>query len=318
MKEKLQNILLAPLGWALDALAFMPWWWIYFNADCLYYVAYHVVRYRVKIVRRNLATCFPEKGHGELRKIERQFYHQFANLFFETVKLLHISDADIKRHMVFHNVDFIDDGIERGQSVMMYAAHLGNWEWIPSIVLWFRESTRARGNVLGQAYKPLRNKWFDRLFLRLRTRYSQCFPSHQILRTMIRNKMENHHMALGFISDQHPHVTDQGHVIEFMHHPTAMITGTEAIARKLDMRVGYFYMRRHRRGYYDCTLVPMCEHAAAEPEGSITDRYARLLEHNIKECPSMWLWTHDRWKRPVQLPRQQAQSEIETEKSTLT
>ena len=197
------------------------------------------------------------------------------------------------------------------------AAHLGNWEWIPSIVLWFRESTRARGNVLGQAYKPLRNKWFDRLFLRLRTRYSQCFPSHQILRTMIRNKMENHHMALGFISDQHPHVTDQGHVIEFMHHPTAMITGTEAIARKLDMRVGYFYMRRHRRGYYDCTLVPMCEHAAAEPEGSITDRYARLLEHNIKECPSMWLWTHDRWKRPVQLPGQQAQSEIETEKSTL-
>ena len=40
----------------------------------------------------------------------------------------------------------------------------------------------------------------------------------------------------------------------------------------------------------------------------ITDTYARLLEAQIKECPELWLWTHNRWKRTHEqwLSRQQA------------
>jgi KDO2-lipid IV(A) lauroyltransferase len=26
----------------------------------------------------------------------------------------------------------------------------------------------------------------------------------------------------------------------------------------------------------------------------------RLLEDNIRECPELWLWTHNRWKRTRQ------------------
>ena len=304
MKARLQNILLAPLGWALHALAWMPWWWIYFNANCLFVLTYYVIGYRKKIVRRNLRESFPEKSQQELRLIEVQFYRQFADYFFETVKLLHMSNSDMRERMVFHNTEFIDDAIERGQSVMMYAAHIGNWEWITSITLWFRESTRARGNVLGQAYHPLENPWFDRFFLRLRSRYNTtCFPSHQILRVMIRSKQNNQPMAMGFISDQHPLPNDQDHVVKFLNHPTAIITGSEVIARRLDMRVGYFYMRKTSRGHYDCTLVPMAEHASQEPQGSLTNHYARLLEQNIMECTPHWLWTHNRWKRPVQYPQ---------------
>lgn len=302
MKKRLQNILLAPLGWAFHALALMPWWWIYLNADCTYFFTYYIFRYRRKIVRKNLKECFPMKSHSERHDIEVKFYHQFADYLFETLKLLHINDNDIKRRMVFHNVEFIDDAIERGQSVMMYGAHIGNWEWLTSITLWFRESTKARGNVLGQAYHPLENQWFDRLFLRLRSRYSTCFPSHQILRAMISNKQQNHHMAIGLLSDQHPLPNHDGLVVKFLNHPTAMITGSELIASKLDMRVGYFYMRKTSRGHYDCTLVPIAEHARQEPKGAITERYAQLLEENINECTPHWLWTHNRWKRPVEYP----------------
>lgn len=303
MKEKIQNILLAPVGWALNLLAFMPWWWIYLNADGLFFVAYYLLRYRRKTVRKNLQECYPEKSARAIKEIENAFYHHFADYFFETIKLLHASDEAIKRRMVFHNVEFIDESIARGQSVMMYLGHIGNWEFIPSIVMWFNESTRARGNVLGQAYHPLRNKWFDQFFLRIRTRYSSCFPSRQILRVMIRNKQQNHPMALGFISDQHPHSNEKGHVVKFLNRPTAMIIGTEQIARKLDMRVGYFHIRKTSRGHYECTIIPIADHASETPEWSITERYAQLLEENINECPPYWLWTHKRWKRPVELPK---------------
>lgn len=303
MKERLQNIFLAPLGWAFHALALMPWWWIYMNADCLYFFVYYIFRYRRKIVHKNLRECFPEKSDAERHDIETKFYHQLADYFFETVKLLHMKDDDIRQRMVFHNVELIDDALEQGQSVMMYGAHIGNWEWITSITLWFNEATKARGNVLGQAYHPLENQWFDRLFLKLRSRYSTCFPSHQILRVMISNKQQNRHMAIGLLSDQHPLPNHDGLVVKFLNHPTSMIIGSELIAAKLDMRVGYFYVRKISRGHYDCTLVPIAEHAKQESKGAITRRYAELLEENIRECPSYWLWTHNRWKRPVEYPK---------------
>ena len=33
------------------------------------------------------------------------------------------------------------------------------------------------------------------------------------------------------------------------------------------------------------------------PDYDITDRYAQLLEEQIRQCPELWLWTHNRWKR---------------------
>ncbi len=302
MNKKLQHILLTPLGWALDLLARMPWWLIFVNADALYFVVYKLIGYRKKVVQQNLIECFPEKSKKERHKIEQEFYHQFADYFFETIKLLHVKDEDLKKRMVFHNAQFIDEGIARGQSVMLYAAHIGNWEWLTSVTMWLSDETRARGNVLGEAYHPLENEWFDKFFIRLRSRYTSCYPGNKILRMMMHKQQEGKHMALGFLSDQHPLPGHDGHIVKFLNHPTAIINGTEAVARILDMRVGYFYMRKVKRGHYECTLMPMCEYAKQTKKGELSRQYAQLLEENIKEQPAYWLWTHKRWKRPVKYP----------------
>ena len=40
--------------------------------------------------------------------IEKKFYRNFTDYIVETVKLLHISDAEIKRRMQFENIELID------------------------------------------------------------------------------------------------------------------------------------------------------------------------------------------------------------------
>ena len=37
------------------------------------------------------------------------------------------------------------------------------------------------------------------------------------------------------------------------------------------------------------------------PEGEITEKYTRMLEQTIRRDPAIWLWTHKRWKRPVNM-----------------
>lgn len=308
MSGKTQHIVYAPIGWALRLLAMMPWRVLYAHADVLYFIAYHVFGYRKKVVRKNLAESFPDKDEDQRRHIERDFYRHFADYFVETVKLLHISEDDMKQRMRFENVHLIDEAIAQGQSVALYLAHVGNWEWITSLILWLNDNSRARGNVLGEVYRPLKNEWFDNFFLRLRSRFgTQNFPMKHILRVMLESNRDNRPMCIGFISDQHPRANDQDHVTLFLNHPTAVITGPEAIARKIDMRVIYLHTVKESRGHYVTTLVPMADHAAETQKGELSDLYIRLLEQNIVENPAIWLWTHKRWKHAVQMPNKQEQ-----------
>ncbi len=296
------KILYAPIGWALHLLALMPWRVLYLQADVLYFVVYHLLGYRKSVVRKNLAECFPGRDEGERKAIEKEFYHHFTDYFVETIKLLHISEKDMRCRMVFRNAEIIDQAFDAGQSIVLYAAHYGNWEWVTSVTLWF-DSVRHSDAVQGQVYQPLENEWFDRFFLKLRQRFNTvCISKKQILREMILCERNGRHLGIGFIADQHPWTNDEGHVLDFLNHPTAFITGAEAIGRKLKCRAAYFDVRKLRRGHYECTLVPLSDDCSAEPKGTITTRYARLLEQRIIEEPAYWLWTHKRWKRPVAFP----------------
>jgi KDO2-lipid IV(A) lauroyltransferase len=54
---------------------------------------------------------------------------------------------------------------------------------------------------------------------------------------------------------------------------------------------------RKRRGYYRCDITLMFDHTNDLPENAVTEKYMRLLEDNINNCPELLLWTHNRWKR---------------------
>lgn len=282
----------------LRLCAVMPFRLLYRLSDVTYALLYYIVRYRRKTVRQNLRESFPEKGSRELGRIERRFYINFTDYIFETIKLLHISDRQIEERMTFENVDIIDDLVREGRGVAVYFAHCGNWEWTPSVTL---HSAMREQIVFGQVYRPLRDKWTDGLMLKLRSRFgSLSFPKNTVFRDIIRNTRATGHPAVvGFMSDQHPSHGDLIHVVEFLNHPTAFITGTETLARKLDMGVVYWDMYKPRRGHYHIVTRLVTDRIKDEPVFSVTDRYAEMLQDTIRRDPSLWLWTHKRWKNPV-------------------
>ena len=63
-----------PIIWLLSVLPFRL---LYCVSDVLYFVMYVLLKYRVKVVRKNLHTAFPFKTTEELSVIERKFYHHF-------------------------------------------------------------------------------------------------------------------------------------------------------------------------------------------------------------------------------------------------
>ena len=65
-------------------------------APMVCWVLHRVVRYRVSVVRTNLANAFPEKSREELRDIERRFYRHLSEVFIDTILLGSISRYEHK------------------------------------------------------------------------------------------------------------------------------------------------------------------------------------------------------------------------------
>lgn len=288
-----------PVKWLLDGLSRLPFGVLYAISDVICFLLRYVIRYRRKVIVNNLTESFPEKSEAEIRRIASEFYKNFADYFVETIKLNHISDDEISARMEFAGTDILDRLVSEGRSVVVYFSHCGNWEWGTSITLHTR-CKAERDVVYAQVYRPLRNQFFDRYFLHLRSRFnSRSFPKATVLRDLLRLRRDGMPTITGFMSDQKPSHGDVTHVVEFLNHPTAIITGTEQLARRMKMAVVYWDMEKISRGHYRVVTRLMAEDASLTEDYSLTDSYARMLEHTIRRNPAIWLWSHKRWKIPV-------------------
>lgn len=294
MNKCSQDILYSPIYALFYILSWLPLSVLYVLARFLYYIIYYVVGYRRKITRDNIEKAFPEKSKQELLLLEKNFYRYFIDYMVETVKLLHIGDDEMRRRMEFVNADIVDNYTQQGRSVMLLLGHYGNWEWIPSLTLWCAKSDNM---VSGQIYTPLRNKWFDRFFLHLRSRFgTKGIAKKSTLRELLHYRREGKVSLIGFISDQSPERHSIRHFTTFMGRETAAITGYEAVAKKLDMAVVYIDVEIIKRGYYRATFKLLEDSPASCPENDIVNRYMQALEQTICRAPHAWLWSHRRWK----------------------
>jgi KDO2-lipid IV(A) lauroyltransferase len=137
----------------------------------------------------------------------------------------------------------------------------------------------------------------DQLMLALRAkRGGECVDKQRILREMIRYRAEKQTVTIGLISDQKPRPAVTRTWVQFLHQETGFLDGGEVLGKKFDYPVFYAYITRPKRGYYRVVMQPISARPEQTKEGEITTAYAHVLERNIIEQPSLWLWSHNRWK----------------------
>lgn len=298
IKYHLLKGLLTPVSW-------LPLPVLYCLSDVLAWFAGDVMRYRKKTVIKNLTESFPEASGKDIKRYTRKFYRNFTDQILEMIKLLTISEKNIRKRMKFVNQENAWQYLSAGRQVIAYFSHTGNWEWVTSFGLDYDRQVaegRMPAAVFGQVYRPLKNKAFDRLMLYLRGRFGAVsYPKSLVARNLLVAARRGQPGITGFMSDQKPSHGDPTYVCMFLNHPTAMITGTEVLARKLDAAVVYLDMKRISRGHYEVDVVDITGHAADTEPGFLTEKYRTLLQDTIRRDPPLWLWSHKRWKYPVKL-----------------
>lgn len=272
--------------------ALLPMKILYILSDIFYFFVYKLVGYRLKVVRQNLANSFPEKSAEERLKTEKEFYHHFCDYFMETLKLLHISAFEMQKHMRFENVELLKKLMAEHGSVFMSLGHYGNWEWISSISLHLEKE-----ESLAYIYRPLRNKAFDDLFLKMRGGFASIsIPKNNTLRAILRMRQQKERVLIGFLSDQTPTLNNIHYWTNFLNQDTPVFTGLERIAKQTGFPIIYLDIQKEKRGYYKVVIKLITDNPKDEPEFAITERYMSEVEKSILRKPAYWLWTHKRWK----------------------
>lgn len=285
------------LHFFLKLLSYIPFRLLYIISDGMFYILYYIIRYRRAIVRKNLTESFPGKQLHEIKLIEKKFYHFFMDMLLESCKLASISKEEIRRRMVFKNVEEVNAMLRQKKSVAVYLGHYGNWEWVSSMPLWLEKDI-----VGAQIYHKLRNKSIDKIMLHIRERMgAECINMHKTARFITTLAAEHKVSTIGFIADQSPKKRESHHFLNFLNHNAPVLTGTEKIIKHYKFEAFYLDVRRTKRGFYEAEFINMHDNPQTLPDFELTTLYFNHLEQSIKRQPELYLWTHRRFKHAEKL-----------------
>lgn len=273
---------------------------LYDIADYIIYpLVRYVVRYRLKLVRKNIRLSFPEKSEDERNAIIDAFYHHFADIFVEIIYGYRASDEEMRQRVVFENLEVLEDLARKKHGVIAYLGHMCNWEWIADVGKQLADNSIVAYFV----YRKQKNANADKAMLLLRSkRGGECVEKNQLLRKLVQLRHADHPFVIGLIADQKPSPRNAHTWTTFLNQDTAFLEGGEVLSRKFNLGVVYANITSPERGYYRIHFEVITDNPNSLPENEITLSYARLMEANIRQHPACWLWTHNRWKwsKPIQ------------------
>jgi len=272
----------------LYLISLLPWAFLYLLSDIVYFILYHIVGYRKKVVMDNLMIAFPEKTLEQRMQISKEFYHNFVDVFFETIKFLSLSDKEFTKRLT-GNFDLLSKIYQTGQNVQIHSGHFFNWEYMNWGVPKFTPYP-----FIG-VYHPIESKAFNRLILSMRQRYHSIMLSTESFKTSFHQLVKGRY-ALGLYTDQSPPFPARSFWLPFFGKLTPFISGPEKSARINDVAIVFVHHYKVKRGFYRADFQLITTTPKEFSRGQLTKIYVTYLENCIRKKPDNYLWSHRRWK----------------------
>ncbi len=268
---------------------FIPFRLIYWYSDFLSFFLGRILKYRRKVVLRNLKIAFPEKGEEEIKKYCKLFYKNLTDITLESFKGFTLTPEQIASRYRFLNPEVLDNLYDNKKSVLLLGSHYTNWEWAP-----VSAPSQTKLPMVG-IYKGLKNKYIDNYMRQKRMKSGVEFrDARETFQVFEENK--NKTMGYGLVADQSPSNIEAAIWVNFLNRETACLHGPEKYGRTRNYAAVYFDTQREKRGRYTVYFTILSQNPEETQPGELTQKYMAKLEEIIRKKPENWLWSHKRWK----------------------
>ena len=288
------KLFIAPL---LIFISYLPFRLLYFISDIFYYFLYYIIRFRRKIVRKNLVLSKIALNKKDLIIIEKKFYRHLTDVFFEMFKFYSISPDEMKKRFYIENPELFYEFEKKNKSVMFMTSHYGGFEWFLSITYHVPQLPFA-------VYTPLSNKSLESLIKKFRLRHGSKLISRYEAGAYIKKQLKENKLFLyGMAADQSAQIRSITYLKEFLGIKVPVFTGSERIAKQHNIPVVFGKVVKISRGYYKVVVELISEFPNDYENYKITDIYLEKLEKQIREVPEYYYWTHNRFKHKDKAPK---------------
>jgi len=261
-------------------------------------LAVYLVKPRVRVVRRNLALCFPDLDDDAREALLREHFHALAQSVVDR-GVLWFGSADAVCELVeLRGGEHIAPRVKAKQPFLFLAPHFIGLDAAASRLTIACPSTAT-------LYTPQSDPDVDALVCAGRTRHSDVHlvSRRDGIRSLVR------HIRAGrpiyYLPDMD--FGRKGSVfVPFFGIPAATLTATAQLARSFDLPVFPVLStwNPHTGRYVAEILPPLADFPGEDGPEDAAARINRALEDWVRRCPSQYYWVHRRFKtRPHGEPK---------------
>ena len=185
----------------------------------------------------------------------------------------------------------LQHALEKNRGVILYSAHLGNWELIPYVL------SRSLNTRVSSIARPMNNPLVERKLLDFRNFMgSRIFYKKGSIRKTIKLLKDN---QIFYYLIDHNAVAREGVFIDFFSKKACAITSVAQLHLKMNVCVIPVFLHYEA----DKIVVDIFEEVETSKTSTgskdifdLTQRFSSLIEEQIRAYPEQWFWFHDRWR----------------------
>jgi KDO2-lipid IV(A) lauroyltransferase len=268
----------------------IPLFSLYLISNCLAFFLHRIVRYRLIVISKNIDFLLPDIDKKEKKQIIKKFYRNITDTFLESLKIPSLNIEEINKRITIDRKlnDFLTNTDKEKQNIVVFASHFSNWEWLTLINL-------HTSKTCCSIYKPLHSKSANSLIKKIRKYYGcKMYTAEQLLPALKQKKYNT--CLYAFIADQKPGEKQASSQIIFFNKKITGLKGPEIISKKLNCPIIYMHINRTKRGHYKISHTLISKKPRETSDSQISQQCFDELSNDIKQNPSDWLWSHNRFK----------------------
>jgi Kdo2-lipid IVA lauroyltransferase/acyltransferase len=237
--------------------------------------------------RRNLSDALPELTPQERRRVIALMWDNLGRVAAEYPHLARIDVFRAAARVEVRGLGELEAALAAGRQVIMFGAHLGNWELAPL-------AAGQYGLDMTHLYRAANNPLVDRMIAQFRGGGVFAPKGAAGSRRAFAALRRGGHLAM--LVDQK---LNDGIAVPFFGRPAMTAPALALLALHFDCVVLPVRVERRRGARFRLTVYPPLPAARsgdrAGDVAALMTEVNRTLEAWIRERPEQWFWLHRRW-----------------------
>tara|TARA_A200000113_G_C8856985_1_gene352103 strand:- start:759 stop:1595 length:837 start_codon:yes stop_codon:yes gene_type:complete len=242
-----------------------------------------------QMARYNIRLCFPEKSEKEVREIHEKATQNFIQTLLEMPKVYSLNSNNFKKHVEVEGIEHLRNDTSR----LILTAHYGNWDVVNKTIGHY-------GIPMASIYRKANNPYVNSYITKLRGQDSGLMIEKGIPGAKKLIKAVKEGMCAGFLNDQK---MSDGIASTFFGQEVKSPSAIADLALKYNREVVPVFAVRTKLGHFKIKFYPPVKlkkiGESRKDSAHAIQMFNNIIEEQIKEDPTLWLWHHKRFTRKI-------------------